>query len=341
MRMKYIVPLVFLAFVGLWGSPFRSADTLPTRLSDEAYWKLITDLSEVPTSNYPFDVFTGNEPGYQEMLPELTKTVAAGGTYLGVGPEQNYTYIAAVRPKIAFLIDIRRDQMLEHLMYKVLFEKSSDRSDFVGRLFSRPRPASLTANSSVEEIFRAYGRVAYDTALFNVQNEDMLRSLKTTHKFTLTENDEKRLRFILLTFAQEGVSQFRSSQESPGYTRIMTSTDGSGRNWSFLASNENYDRVRDMFDRNLIVPLVGDFCGPKTVRMTGQYLRDHNAIVNAFYISNVEDYIQASWGSFLVNINSLPVDASSTFIRWTVGSRPPWLASMSDFLKMWSSRIPK
>jgi hypothetical protein len=76
---------------------------------------LITDLSETPPGTYP-DVLTGNEPAYQEMLPELTKAVAPGGTYLGVGPEQNFTYIAALRPKIAFLIDIRRDQMLQHLI---------------------------------------------------------------------------------------------------------------------------------------------------------------------------------------------------------------------------------
>jgi len=88
MRLNYIVPLAFVALLGCWTAPstFHSADTIPARLSDEAYWKLITDLSEVPAANYPFDVFTGNEPGYQEMLPELTKTVAAGGTYLGVGP---------------------------------------------------------------------------------------------------------------------------------------------------------------------------------------------------------------------------------------------------------------
>jgi hypothetical protein len=48
----------------------------------------------------------------------LTRRVAAGGTYLGVGPEQNFTYIAALRPKMALIIDIRREMMLQHLMYK-------------------------------------------------------------------------------------------------------------------------------------------------------------------------------------------------------------------------------
>jgi len=338
MRSRVILPLLSTALLGLWSISPRAADTLPSRLTDEAYWKLITDLSENPPGNYPFDVFTGNEPGYQEMLPELTKTVAPGGTYMGVGPEQNYTYIAALRSKIAFVIDIRRDQMLEHLMYKFLFEKSTDRSDFVGRLFSRKRPAPLTADSPVQDIFRAYGTVAPDTALFEASLKDMLTSMKSAHHFALSESDEKRIRFIYLTFEQEGLVTFRSSQESPGYTRLMTSTDAAGRNWSYLASNENYNLVRDMFERNLIVPLVGDFSGPKTVRMAGQYLRDHGAIVNVFYVSNVEDYIQASWTGYVGNITSLPVDSSSTFVRWTIGSRPPWPGSISEFVRTWSSR---
>jgi hypothetical protein len=115
MRSKAILSIFVVAMLLLSIFPTRAADTLPARLTDEAYWKLITDLSETPPGTYP-DVLTGNEPAYQEMLPELTKAVAPGGTYLGVGPEQNFTYIAALRPKIAFLIDIRRDQMLQHLI---------------------------------------------------------------------------------------------------------------------------------------------------------------------------------------------------------------------------------
>src|SRR4029434_2191447 len=90
--------------------------------------------------------------------------------------------------------------------------------------------------------------------------------------------DEKRIRNIFLTFLREGVVTFSSSIESPGYAALMTATDQSGRNWSFLASRENYDRLRTMQTNNLIVPLVGDFGGPKTIRMAGQYVRDHGAI---------------------------------------------------------------
>jgi hypothetical protein len=332
MRLRTALLLLVGALLALTIPPLRAADTLPSQLSDDAYWKLIADLSE-PDGNYPFDVFTGNEPQYQNMLPQLTKSVAPGGTYLGVGPEQNYTYIAAVRPKIAFLIDIRRDMMLEHLMYKALFEISPDRAEFVGKLFSRKRSASLTADSSVQEIFRAYGTVPSDPALSEGYVQAILGHLKTIHGFNLSQRDERRIGEIHRIFAREGVVSFRTSQESPGYTRIMTTTDTAGRNWSYLASNENYERVRAMQQKNLIVPLVGDFTGPKTLRATGQYLRDHGAIVNVFYLSNVEDYIAQTWAGYARNIASLPIDSSSLFIRWSIGGGPPWLARISDFVR--------
>src|SRR5262249_10024517 len=130
------------AVLGLTIIPSRAADTLPSQLSDAAYWKMISDFSE-PDRYFQLEIIQSNEVAYQYVLPELMKTVSPGGTYLGVGPEQNFTYIAALRPKIAFLIDIRRDMMLEHLMYKAIFEMSVDRADFVGNLFSRRRPDSL------------------------------------------------------------------------------------------------------------------------------------------------------------------------------------------------------
>jgi hypothetical protein len=124
---------------------------------------------------------------------------------------------------------------------------------------------------------------------------------------------------------------------SPGYAGLMTLTDGSGRNWSFLSSSENYNRVRAMQQKNLIVPLVGDFAGPKAIRTTGQYVRDHGAIVSVFYISNVEDYIQATWSSYVRNITSLPMDPSSVFIRWSPGGSTR-LSSMPDFVRSQSNR---
>jgi hypothetical protein len=96
-----------------------------------------------------------------------------------------------------------------------------------------------------------------------------------------------------------------------------------------------------------------EFRGSKAVRMAGQYLRDHGAVVNVFYISNVEDYIhpqalqrasQSVWDAYAANIASLPADSSSLFVRWTSlfrGTLPsPWLASIADFVRTGDRKMP-
>jgi hypothetical protein len=323
------VSLALSVFPSLSGS--RAADTLPSQISDAEYWKMISGFSE-PGGYFQYEIITSNEISYQYVLPDLMRTARAGGAYLGVGPEQNFTYIAALQPKIAFIIDIRRDMMLEHLMYKIVFEMSADRTEFVANLFSRRAPAQLTADSSVQAIFQSFSRVPAESTLVDEHLKDLLVRMKTRHGFPLAAEDERRIRAMYTAFAREGVLNFNSSFRSPGYATLMTLTDSAGRNWSYLASRQNYDRVRSMHQKNLIVPLVGDFAGPKAIRMTGQYLKDHGATVGVFYISNVEDYIQAVWSQYMSNVASLPIDPSSLFIRWSPGSQTS-LAPIANFIR--------
>jgi hypothetical protein len=331
MQMKTFLAAAIAVTLALSVVPFRAADTIPAELSDAAFWKMISDFSE-PGGSFQLEIITSNEQSYQYVLPQLAMKVKPGGVYLGVAPEQNFTYIAALQPKIAFIFDIRRDMMLEHLMYKAVFEMSADRADFVSNLFSRPRPAGLTADSSADAIFRAFASAPADSKLAEEHLTAILARLTSTHQFPMKAADQERIRSIYLTFLREGVLNFSSSYASPGYAGLMTMTDLNGKNWSFLATKENYDRVRTMHQKNLIVPVVGDFAGPKALRAVGQYLKDHSAIVSVFYISNVEDYIQSVWMSYTGNIASLPLDSSSTFIRWSPGSSTT-LQSMSTFVR--------
>src|SRR5262245_32995480 len=134
-RLGLAIVLVAFGFLSLFSALSSSAaETLPAQISDAEYWKMIADFSE-PDGYFQYPIVTSNEVSYQYILPALMRRAKLGGAYLGVGPEQNFTYIAALQPKIAFIIDIRRDMMLEHLMYKSLFEMSNDRAEFVARLF--------------------------------------------------------------------------------------------------------------------------------------------------------------------------------------------------------------
>src|SRR5215471_9405857 len=117
------------------------ADTLPSTLSDTEFWSLIERISEPDgyfrSNSGSTDNLLSNEDGLSTAATALSMRPKGSGVYLGVGPEQNFSYIAAMRPRIAFITDIRRGNMLLHLMYKALFETSANRTDFVALLFNR------------------------------------------------------------------------------------------------------------------------------------------------------------------------------------------------------------
>src|SRR5438477_8565829 len=161
MRLRIGLAVLTATLFALIVLPSRAADTLPARLSDAAYWKMISDFSE-PGGYFQLEIITSNEISYQYAMPQLMSTVKPGGVYLGVAPEQNFTYIAALQPRIAFIFDIRRDMMLEHLIYKGVFEMSANRVEFVANLFSRKATAQLNADSSLDAIFKALASVPHD-----------------------------------------------------------------------------------------------------------------------------------------------------------------------------------
>src|SRR6266550_874810 len=133
---------------------YQAADTLPREIADDAFWKMVSEYSE-DSGSFRFE-YMSNELQFQYVIPRLKENRKPGGVYLGVGPEQNFTYIAALHPKVAFIIDIRRQNMLEHMLYKAIFEMSADRAEFVSRLFSLKRPAGLSEQSTADELFRGY-----------------------------------------------------------------------------------------------------------------------------------------------------------------------------------------
>src|SRR6185369_14595517 len=104
----------------------------------------------------------------------------------------------------------------------------------------------------------------------------------------------------------------------PSYGELMQATDEQGRNLSYMGTEENFRALQDLEKKNLIVPVVGDFAGPKAIRAVAGYLKEHDAYVTAFYLSNVEQYLfqqNDDWSKFYQNVETLPLDATSTFIR--------------------------
>ncbi|HTG73261.1 MAG TPA: hypothetical protein VMB70_05810 [Terriglobia bacterium] len=309
------------ALLGVARLSVKAADTLPGQYTDAEFWRMVTDFSEAG-GDYQFENFVSNEISYQEVLPELSRLVKPGGVYLGVASEQNFTYIDVVRPKVAFIFDVRRQNTLQLLMYKALFEIADNRADFVSLLFSRKRPAGLDANSSVDALFQAFAEAKPDPQLYAATLKDIKDRLIRQHRFALSADDERKIEYIFNVFFRGGPRMdygFASTAPNPyvpSYHALAVANDGRGKNWVYLNREESYKVVRAMQQKNLIVPLVGDFTGGKAIKAVSQYVKDHGSTISVFYISNVEDYIQAKWSAYLSNLAALPADNSTLLIRF-------------------------
>ena len=223
------------------------------------------DAFGTPGSFTISDNLVSNEPHVAENARRLGP---AGGVYIGVGPEQNFSYIARVRPAMAFIVDIRRENRDLHLLYKALFEISPDRIAFVSRLFSRPRLTDLGPRASAAEIFNAFAGVSPSPELHSQTLALVRDRLLTTHRFPVTPDELESMARALKAFYTDGpeIRFYRSADVravQPTYRQLMTMRDGYAQEWSFLSDEDAFDTVKDLHLRNMIVPIVGDFGGPR------------------------------------------------------------------------------
>ena len=319
-----VVAMLSVAFTGLTREAVRAgAPVLPDRLSDRDYWNLVTEFSE-PDGVFRSDNLLSNELYLQYVIPDLLRNGRQSRVYLGVGPEQNFTYIAALKPKIAFIVDIRRGNLQLHLMYKALFEMSTDRVDFIFRLFSRKRPEGLSAKASANDVFAALEKVEASELLYKENLKAVQEYLTKKHHLPLTPDDLKGIEYVYGTFSWygPGLSYWSTGgrgggRNAPTYWDLMVADDGKGQPRSYLANDDNFKVLQELHEKNLLVPIVGDFAGPKAIRAVARYLKEREGMVAAFYLSNVEQYLTRdnTWYTFCANVAALPLDSASTFIR--------------------------
>src|SRR3954470_11604368 len=184
-----IAACIFTLFVAVTGLRV-AADSLPTQLSDQEFWKLSSDFSE-PDGFFRSDNLLSNEIWMQRVIPDLLSNIKTPSVYMGVGPEQNFTYITSLRPKMVFIVDVRRGNLDLQLTYKALFELSNDRADFVGKLFSKKRPEGLDRNASALDIFNAYRGVETSETLYKENLKAIDELLVSKHRFGLSDGDRQ------------------------------------------------------------------------------------------------------------------------------------------------------
>ncbi len=306
--------------LGSWmlaGVACGSGSAEPPRLSDDEFWKLTTTLSEPPGTFRHSENLVSNEELYAHTIRMLG---ARGGVFIGVGPEQNFSYIVRVRPAMAFIVDIRQENRNLHLLYKAMFETSGNRLEFVSRLFSRAMPSGFDADDSVGDLFAAIDGAAASSSMYDATAKLVREHLLDHHRFPLSAEDLRWIDYALKAFYLDGpgIHYARSlPKDAPGpsYRVLMTTTDTRGVARSYLASEAAFAFVKDLHARNLIVPVVGDFAGPTALKRIGAYVRERRSVVSAFYGSNVEIYLSnRQMVSFCDNLLALPSDSDTSFI---------------------------
>ena len=303
----------------------------PESLSAAEFSRLSREISE-EGGYFRSDNFTSNETSYLHVVDKMREIGATGGAYIGVGPEQNFTYIAKLRPRIAFIIDIRRQAVIQHLMYKAVFHLSPTRPQFLARLLSKPLPkeSTLKPDASVNQLLAVFGKIAADDKTYTENLATIRKTIQEEFQLPLSEADQKSLEYVYKNFRDDGLSIAYRVDGNWGYNafpslgEIIAQPDQNGKQGNFLASVDDYEFVRGMHRKNLIIPVVGDFGGSKAIAAIGAYLKKNGLTVTAYYTSNVEQYLfgSNSFAAFANNIKKLPLTDKSLFIRAVPGRWP-------------------
>lgn len=318
-----VLPICLIATAGL--KPFGK-DKEKESVSRE-FAQLIKDFSE-PEGYFDSDNFISNESGYLHVVDRLRALGITDGAYIGVGPDQNFTYIAKVRPKIAYLIDIRRQAILQHLMYKAIFEMGDNRAAFLSILFGKPLTGDdpPDKNTDIEGLVKYFKRAAADATLAE-RNLSKIKSLiKDKYKVELSSDDEAKIDYIGKAFCRDGLSiRFRShnprgfySSFYPELEDILLETSLNGERGNYLNSNDDFNFVKQLHAADRIIPVVGDFAGKHALYSIANHIKAQKLKVRAFYVSNVEFYLmkkRADWEQYVANVKELPIDGKSVFVR--------------------------
>ena len=298
-------------------------------LTAAEFSRLIRDLSE-EGGYFRSDNFTSNETSYLHVVDKLRELGATGGAYIGVGPEQNFTYIAKVRPRIAFILDIRRQAMIQHLMFKAIFHLASSRTQYLSLLLSKPLPRDKapSPDAPVNEMLSLINQAPAHDLAYASNLAAIRKAIREDFQVQLSDADQKSLDYVYKNFRDDGLDIAYRMEGTrggwfPSLKELVVQPDQHGKLGNFLATKEDYEFVRDLHRKNLVIPVVGDFAGKKALAAIGDYLRKRGFTVTAFYTSNVEQYLfqNGVFTGFAENVRKLPINEKSLFIRAVPNTR--------------------
>lgn len=291
---------------------------LPARTLDRAeFAALIAQLSE-PEGYFDTDNLISNESTFLTVAGHL-RALPRGGAYLGVGPDQNYSYIALLRPQVAFLVDIRRGNLLEHLLFRDLFARSRNRLEYLCLLLGRAIPADLSAwdPKPVADLVRYLDHAPRQRQTPALADPGL----------PLSPADRQTIASFHQRFEADGLDlRFNSHgrEPRPYYPRfrdLVLATDSAGQPASYLSREEDFRYLQRMHRENRILPVTGNLAGEKTLRAIATYLRREKLSLTAIYTSNVEQYLSrgGDLARFAANLDAFPRAPGALLIRSGMG----------------------
>jgi hypothetical protein len=302
------------------------AQSLEHALAKERFAQIVEKFSE-PNGYFDSDNLISNEASYLHVMGKIRQMKVTGGAYIGVGPDQNFSYIAQIRPAIVFITDIRRDNLLQHLFFKSLFALSRNRVEYLCLLFGRPLPPDLKSwdSRSLQEIVAYLDNTPSKRELFEGARADV-QSKAQSFGLKLDPAEIETINRIHTAFFDAGPDlKFTSRGRQPrwyypNYRDLMLEKDLAGKHCNYLASEDDFRFLRSLQERNLIIPVVANLAGDQALKSIALYLKEKGERVSAIYTSNVEFYLMRGFRDdefkrFAENVSLLPRDERSVIIR--------------------------
>lgn len=288
----------------------------------KSFAALIARLSE-PGGYFDSDNLVSNETSYLHVVGRLREMGVRGGVYVGVGPDQSFSYIAKIRPKLAIIIDIRRDNLLQHLMFKALFERARNRIEYLCLFFGKPFPKTKGwEQKTLKELLDYIDTTPPDPKLFDKTLGEIRQDVQG-YGVTLSSSDLETMARIHRAFYSSGLdirysSHYRPPRSIyPTYRDLLLERDLNGEMQNYFTSEDDFRFIKKLQETDMITPVVGDLAGPHAVKAIGTYVSEVGERVSALYVSNVEFYLtrQGSFDRFIDNLKTLPIDSRSVIIR--------------------------